>query len=96
LRGVAGSVEHPLGLLASLAGCHDAALEHLERALAKEEAMGTKPAALRSRVALAAALRARGRAQDTARAARLEREARREAARLGCRLRAPAGPGRAR
>jgi DNA-binding winged helix-turn-helix (wHTH) protein len=96
LRGVAGSVEHPLGLLASLAGRHDAALEHLERALAKEEGMGTKPAALRSRVALAAALRARGRAQDAERAARLEREARREAARLGCRLRAPAGPGRAR
>jgi hypothetical protein len=51
-----GSVAHFLGILAGALGKAEAAGEHLEQAIAHNEAMGFVPFALRSRVELAALL----------------------------------------
>jgi DNA-binding winged helix-turn-helix (wHTH) protein/tetratricopeptide (TPR) repeat protein len=48
-----GSAAHFLGLLAGLMGDHDAAYEHFERAMATSDAMGLRPAAVRTRLAYA-------------------------------------------
>ena len=91
MRCVAGSAESVLGLLAALLDRNDEAIAHLERALEKELAMGARPALLRTRLGLAAALRTRAAPGDSQRAAALEREAKREAEALGCRLLAEVG-----
>jgi hypothetical protein len=51
-----GSTERPLGVAASLAGRHDAAVAHLERAVVDNERLGNCPMATISRAELAGAL----------------------------------------
>lgn len=57
-----GAVAHHLGVLAAARGEHEAAVHHLERALVVHESIGARPAGVRTRLALAASLRALGRA----------------------------------
>jgi serine/threonine protein kinase/tetratricopeptide (TPR) repeat protein len=76
-----GSMERFLGMLASTSGEHDQAALHFERALAQNERLGARPWLARTRLAFAAALRARGAAADLARASELDQQAH-DAARL--------------
>jgi DNA-binding winged helix-turn-helix (wHTH) protein len=85
LRGVTGSVESLLGLLAALDGRAEEAIAHLERGVAREIAMGTRPGLVRSRSGLALLLRARGGVGDAERAGELEALVAEEARRMGIR-----------
>jgi tetratricopeptide (TPR) repeat protein len=64
-----GSLERPLGLLAGLVGDHEAAVAHLERAIAANEHINAGLATANSRRALAEALESRGSRGDLERAA---------------------------
>lgn len=74
-----GTVAYALGLVAAACSRWDAAVAHLERALAAEESMGARLWAARTRLACARALLARGAPGDRSRAARLARTALRAA-----------------
>lgn len=69
-----GSTERPLGLAALATGDHDAAVGHLEAAVAADIRLGNRPLTAMSRADLAEALRRRGRPGDDTRA-RTELEA---------------------
>jgi len=83
VQALAGSIEGVLGTLALLLGPPSRAAEHLEAALAREAALGARPAFVRTRLDLAAAVRAGRSGGGADRARRLGGEARAEAQRLG-------------
>lgn len=70
-----GAVAHALGLAAAAGSRWDAAIAHLEAALAAEEKMGARLWAARTRIACARALHARRGALDGPRAVKLVGEA---------------------
>ncbi|WP_116450343.1 ATP-binding protein [Blastococcus litoris] len=78
-----GSMVVLLGRLAAVREEWDEAVGHFEEALRVDTRTGARPAAVHDRLGLAAALLARGRAGDAARAAELARPALAEARRLG-------------
>jgi hypothetical protein len=85
-----GSVERALGLAALTEDRVDAAIEHLERAIADNERLDHRPMAVISRADLALALRRRDTAADRRRAAELIAVAAAEADRLEMPVRAAA------
>ncbi len=78
-----GTTSYYLGVLASRLGRNDAAIEHLEEAVALNQRGGALPWLARSRYELTLALVARGAEGDAGRAGRLLAEAGRAAERLG-------------
>ena len=75
-----GSCSRQLGGLAALLGRHDDAVAHFEDAIRRDEAAGLRPWVVRSRLALARALRAAGEADRAAAVAAVAAD---EAAALG-------------
>lgn len=78
-----GAASHYLGLLARLTGRPEAAVSHLEAALARHQEMGAEPFAALTEDALAGALRDVGGAERETRADELLGHSRATAARLG-------------
>ena len=81
--GCHGSIESHLGACAVISGRVDTAVQHLERAVARNDDAGMRPWATISRYWLAVSLRQRGREQDIARALNVVRDAAEAAAMLG-------------
>ena len=78
-----GSVDRPLGQLAACQGAWDAAVTHLERALAAHEQLGALALVAQSQLDLASTLYRRGRIADLRRAEILARAAASTASTLG-------------
>ena len=78
-----GSASHSLGMLAATVGRLDAAAHHFEDALAVNSRVGVRPLLARTQSAYAAALLARGSAEDRARARELAAQALTTATALG-------------
>jgi tetratricopeptide (TPR) repeat protein len=78
-----GSVEHSLGVASMTAGDLDRAVDHLRRALVRDEALGHRPAHLMSCAVLAVALDRRGREGDAEEARALIADVGRGAPTLG-------------
>ena len=86
LRTVSGSVHSVLGQLDTLVGRYDQAVVCYERALDREEALGTPPALCTSQAGLARALEARDGKGDRERARQLWESAEQGYRRMGGRL----------
>jgi tetratricopeptide (TPR) repeat protein len=85
-EGSVGAVDRYLGLLAATRGDLDAAVGHLEAAIAANDAMGARPWSAHCRHDLAVVLRRRDLVGDQATADRLDANARSAAATLGMAL----------
>src|SRR5262249_39242693 len=78
-----GAADHWLGVLAGVAGRFSDAIEHLEAALARHHAMGSRPWIAPTQEAYASVLAKPGRAEATERAGPLRQSAMRTATELG-------------
>jgi hypothetical protein len=78
-----GSVDHWLGVLAGVAGRFTEATQHLEAALARHHAMGSRPMTALTQQAYGRVLSMRGEAPDIERARELAASAMRTAGELG-------------
>jgi tetratricopeptide (TPR) repeat protein len=87
IRAVPGSVDSVLGSLAGAIGRVDEGCAHFEAAVAREQALGLRPALCASRVGLARLLRARGGPGESARAESLIEAAEADAREMGSRRR---------
>lgn len=81
-----GSAERSLGLAAATCGDLDAAVRHLERAIAADQRVGSRPMAVMTEHALAGVLRARRGPDDEAAARAFEARSAERAARIGMTL----------